>query len=227
MDNYVLTILMPCLNEEANIANCIQDALAYFDQNQIKGEVLIVDNGSTDKSVEIAKSHGARVVHESQRGYGKALQTGLEAAMGNVVIIGDCDGTYDFFDIDNIYFPLKENLADLVIGNRFAGLMEKEAMPWLHKIGVPFLSWCGRMKFNTSVNDFHCGIRGIRRDALLKCRFQTTGMEFATEMIAVASRSGLRIDQVTVPLKKSPYNRKVKLRTFRDGFRHLWYILKA
>ena len=161
----------------------------------ITGEVLVVDNDSTDRSAEIAASYGARVISEHRRGYGRALRTGLAAAKGDVIIFGDCDSTYDFSNLDPIYRPLAENKVDFMMGNRFGGLMEEGAMSWSHKLSVPFLSICGRIKFRVAIKDFHCGIRGIRKDALRKCTFKTTGMEFATEMIAEASRKGLRIGE--------------------------------
>ena len=231
MNQVNLTILMPCLNEEENIAFCINEAQYYLSSISSRfshtGEVLIVDNNSTDCSAAIAKECGARVVFESRPGYGRALRTGLLKARGNVIIFGDCDSTYDFSNLDPIYLPLAENQYDFITGDRFAGQMEDGAMSWSHKLGVPFLSWCGRVKFGVKIHDWHCGIRGIRKDALEKCEFHTTGMEFATEMIAEISRKGLRIGEVSVPLRKAKTEREEKLRTIRDGFRHLWYILRG
>ncbi len=151
----------------------------------------------------------------------------MRKAYGSVIIFGDCDSTYDFTNLDSIYLPLTENKYDFITGDRFAGQMEDGAMSWSHKLGVPFLSWCGRVKFGVKIHDWHCCIRGIRKDALKKCRFRTNGMEFATEMIAEASRKGLRIGEVSVPLKKAQEERTEKLRTIRDGLRHLWYIMRA
>ena len=222
-----LTILMPCLDEEENIAFCVDQAMAYIRNHNLMGEVLVVDNDSTDNSADIAASHGATVISEHRRGYGRALRTGLAAAEGDVIIFGDCDSTYDFSNLDPIYQPLAENKADFMTGDRFAGQMEDGAMSFSHRLGVPFLSWCGRVKFGVKIHDWHCGIRGIRKDALLKLNLQTDGMEFATEMIAEASRKGLRIGEVSVPLKRAQNERQEKLRTIRDGFRHLWYIFRA
>ena len=222
-----LTILMPCLNKEENIAFCIDQAQNYISSHQLTGDILIVDNNSTDGSAQIAKNLGARVVEKSRRGYGRALRTGLNEATGDVIIFGDCDSTYDFSDLDPLYIPLSTNQYDFITGDRFAGQMEKGAMSFSHKLGVPFLSWCGRVKFGVKLHDWHCGIRGIRRNALAKCEFRTDGMEFATEMIVEVSRKGLRIGEVSVPLRKSQNERQEKLRTIRDGFRHLWYIFKA
>ena len=235
-----LTILMPCLNEEENIGYCIAQAQKYLSAcaqkagtgRSFTGEVLIVDNGSTDRSVGIAKAHGARVVREPRRGYGRALRTGLKRARGDVIIFGDCDSTYDFLHLDPLYRPLAEGRADFMTGNRFGKrggkpVMEEGAMSLSHRIGVPFLSICGRIRYRVGITDFHCGLRGIRRDALERCAFHTDGMEFATEMIAEAARRGLRIGQVSVPLRKSRKERTEKLRTVRDGLRHLWYIVKS
>ena len=222
-----LTILMPCLNEEANIAATIEEAKKYLNRREITSEILIVDNGSTDRSAEIASIHGASVINEHRRGYGRALRTGLATANGEVVIFGDCDSTYDFANLDPLYQPLAENKVDFMTGDRFGGQMEDGAMSWSHKLGVPFLSWCGRIKFGIKIHDWHCGIRGIRKDALEKLNLKTDGMEFATEMIAEASRKGLRIGEVSVPLKRAQNERQEKLRTIRDGFRHLWYIVRA
>lgn len=159
--------------------------------------------------------------------YGRALRTGLAAATGDVIIFGDCDSTYDFSDLDPLYIPLAAGEYDFMTGNRFAGQMEKGAMSFSHRLGVPFLSWCGRVKFGVKIHDWHCGIRGIRRDSLEKIELKTDGMEFATEMIAEVSRKGLRIGKVSVPQRKSVAERHEKLRTVRDGFRHLWFILRA
>ena len=222
-----LTILMSCLNEEENIAFCIEQAKEYLSSRNISGEILVVDNSSTDRSAEIAESLGARVIQEPQRGYGRALRTGLTASTGDVIIFGDCDSTYDFSDLDPFFLPLSINQYDFITGNRFAGQMEKEAMMFSHKLGVPFLSFCSRVKFGVKIHDWHCGIRGIRKDAVEKCEFKTTGMEFATEMIAEASQKGLKIGEVSVPLRKSRNERTEKLRTVRDGLRHLWFIVKA
>ena len=227
MNRYELTLLMPCLNEEANIGATIDEAKNYMSKREIVAEILVVDNDSTDRSAEIANEHGAIVIKEPHRGYGRALRTGLAAASGEVIIFGDCDSTYDFANLDPIYLPLAEDKVDFMTGDRFGGQMEEGAMNWSHKLGVPFLSWCGRVKFGVKIHDWHCGIRGIRKDALQKLNLQTDGMEFATEMIAEASRKGLRIGEVSVPLKKAQNQRQEKLRTIRDGFRHLWYIIRA
>ena len=222
-----LTILMPCLNEEENIAYCIDQAQSYLLSRILSGEILVVDNDSTDNSAAIAASHGATVITEHRRGYGRALRTGLEKARGDVIIFGDCDSTYDFSNLDPIYTPLATGEADFVTGDRFGGLMEQGAMSWSHRLGVPFLSICGRLKFGIQIHDWHCGIRGITRTALEKLDLRCDGMEFATEMIAEVARHHLRYAEVSVPLKKARNERTEKLRTVRDGFRHLWFILRA
>ena len=222
-----LTILMSCLNEEENIAYSISQAQSYLHSRGLSGEILVVDNDSTDNSATIAASHGARVITEHRRGYGRALRTGLEQAEGTVIIFGDCDSTYDFSDLDPIYTPLATGAADFVTGDRFAGQMEDGAMSLSHRLGVPFLSLCGRLKFGIRIHDWHCGLRGIRRDALEKMELHCNGMEFATEMIAEVARHQLRYTQVAVPLNKARNARTEKLRTVRDGLRHLWFILRA
>ncbi len=222
-----LTILMPCLNEEENIAFCVDQALLYLQSQHLTGEILVVDNDSTDDSAAIAVSHEARVITEHRRGYGRALRTGLEKARGDVIIFGDCDSTYDFSNLDPIYTPLATGEADFVTGDRFGGLMEQGAMSWSHRLGVPFLSICGRLKFGIKIHDWHCGIRGITRTALEKLDLRCDAMEFATEMIAEVARHRLTFKEVSVQLKKAQHNRTEKLRTIRDGFRHLWYILRA
>ena len=221
-----LTILMPCLNEEENLAYCIKEAGSYLASRHLAGEILIADNGSEDRSAEIADEMGARVVHEPRRGYGSALRRGFSAAEGNVIIFGDCDSTYDFSDLDAFYEPLSRGETDFVTGDRFTGLMEDGAMSLAHRLGVPFLSWCGRVKFGVNVHDWHCGIRGIRRDALKRLDLRCDGMEFATELLAEIARKNLRFKEVPVPLRKSREKRTEKLRTVRDGFRHLIYIIK-
>lgn len=222
-----LSLVMPCLNEEANLGFCIRQAREYLETCGLSGEILLVDNGSTDRSAAIAAELGAVVIPEPRRGYGRALRTGLARTRGAVVIMGDCDSTYDFLHLDPIYRPLAGGEADVMIGDRFAGQMERGAMPPLHRLGVPFLSLCGRLRWNVSVHDFHCGLRGLTRSALEQVELRTDGMEFSTELIAEAARKGLRLGEASVPLRRSQYERKPKLRTFRDGFRHLRYILKG
>lgn len=223
-DNLALSVIMPCRNEKNTVGVCVDEAIAFMKQYSICGEVLIVDNASLDDSADVAIKHGARVVEEKEIGYGKAIRTGIANSRGRILIISDCDATYELLDLNQIYRLLAENRCDMVIGNRYAGGIEQGSMPWLHRWGVRFLSYLGRLRFHTDVYDFHCGLRGIRREAVQKLFFHTEGMEFATEMIAEAAEKKLRIMQVPVVLKKCKYDRKSKLRTIRDGLRHLVYI---
>ena len=165
------------------------------------------------------------IVNVNDLGYGNAIIGGLKACSGRVIIIGDCDTTYDFSDLDRFYIPLSAGKYDMVIGDRFVGGIEKGAMPLSHKLGVRFLSACARLKFKTDVHDFHSGLRGLTREATKQLDFKCGGMEFATEMIAQASKAGLSISQIPVHLRCCPYSRKSKLRTIRDGLRHVCFII--
>lgn len=229
MNNIEISIVIPCKNEASSIGHCINEAQTFLARNNLNGEIIIIDNGSTDSTAKIASEHGARVIYEMQSGYGRALRTGFENSNGEIIITGDGDATYDFENLEKFYEPLKRNEYDFVIGNRFAGGIERGAMPLSHKIGVKILSALGRLKMRTGsdVVDFHCGLRGITRYALNKLKFKTTGMEFATEMIILASHENLRIGQVPVTLRLCKYDRKSKLHTISDGFRHLRYIFLA
>ncbi|MBQ9383484.1 MAG: glycosyltransferase family 2 protein [Ruminiclostridium sp.] len=222
-----LSVIMPCLNEEKTAGACIDEAKRFISSHGLNAEIIVVDNGSTDNSVKTAEKHGASVIREPRRGYGRAIRTGIEHSRGKVVIFGDCDTTYDFFHLEGFYFPLERGEYDVMIGDRFRGGIEKGAMPALHRLGVPFLSWCGRLKFRTDVRDFHCGLRALTREAAEKAVFHTDGMEFATEMIGECTRKGLRIGQTPTKLRKCVCERVSKLHTFSDGFRHLKYILTA
>ena len=220
-----LTILMPCLNEAETLPVCIRKAKSFLSENNIDGEVLVSDNGSTDNSAEIAAKEGARVVSAPVQGYGSALIKGCEEAKGRFVIMGDCDDSYDLLNL----MPFLEKLRggyDLVIGDRFAGGIEKGAMPWSHRyLGNPFLSFIGRKRFHSKVRDFHCGLRGYNREAILALGLKTTGMEYASEMIVKSELKGLRVTQVPTTLKKDGRNRPPHLRSFRDGWRHLKFLL--
>jgi len=220
-----LTILMPCLNEAETLALCIRKARAFLEKNNIDGEVLIADNGSTDGSADIAAAEGARVVHAPVKGYGSALIKGCKEAKGRYVIMGDCDDSYDFSNLMPFLEKLREG-EDLVVGNRFAGGIEKGAMPWSHRhIGNPFLSFIGRKRFHSKVKDFHCGLRGYNREAILSLDLQTTGMEYASEMIVKAGLKGLKVTEVPTRLKKDGRSGRPHLRSVRDGFRHLKFLL--
>ena len=220
-----LTILMPCLNEAETLAVCIRKARAFLEKNNIDGEVLISDNGSTDGSADIAAAEGARVVHAPVKGYGSALIKGCKEAKGRYVIMGDCDDSYDFSNLMPFLEKLREG-EDLVVGNRFAGGIEKGAMPWSHRyIGNPFLSFIGRKRFHSKVKDFHCGLRGYNREAILSLDLQTTGMEYASEMIVKAGLKGLKVTEVPTRLRKDGRSGRPHLRSVRDGFRHLKFLL--
>ncbi len=220
-----LTILMPCLNEAATVGACVDAAQKALRDLDVDGEVVVADNGSTDGSRELATARGARVVPASEPGYGAALLAGIEAARGRYVCMADADLSYDFAEAGRYLAKLREGY-DLVMGNRFAGAIEPGAMPPLHRyLGNPVLSALGRRFFGSPVGDFHSGMRGFRRDALLGLRLRTTGMEFASEMIVRASLAKLRIAEVPATLRPDRRGRPPHLRTWRDGWRHLRFLL--
>lgn len=225
MSDLELTILMPCLNEAETLAVCIRKAKAFLAGHGVSGEVLIADNGSTDGSREIAAAEGARVAPIEMRGYGAALIGGIAAARGRFVIMGDADDSYDFTNLLPFVEQLRDG-ADLVIGNRFKGGVAPGAMPFLHKyLGNPVLSWLGRTFFYIKAGDFHCGLRGFNRDRIQALNLRTTGMEFASEMIVRSALSDYRIDEVPTTLKPDGRSRPPHLRTWRDGWRHLSFLL--
>ncbi len=220
-----LTILMPCLNEAETLAGCIEQAAAYLERTGIAGEIVVADNGSTDGSVEIAKKHGVRVIRVSRRGYGAALLAGIGAARGSYVVMGDADGSYDFGRLDAFIDRLRAG-NDLVVGDRFAGGIAPGAMPAMHRyLGNPGLSFLGRLFFPPGVRDFHCGLRGFRRDAALSLGLKMPGMEFASEMVVKALLARQRIAEVPTTLNPDGRSRPPHLRTWRDGWRHLRLLL--
>lgn len=220
-----LTVLMPCLNEAQTLATCIRKARACLERLGIAAEVLVADNGSTDGSQRIAAAEGARVVHVVERGYGAALYEGTLNARGRYIIMGDADDSYDFSVLDPFIEQLRAG-SDLVMGNRFAGGIDDGAMPWKNRhIGNPTLTGVGRLLFRSPVGDFHCGLRGFSRDAFARMRLQTTGMEFASEMVIKATLLGLRIAEVPTMLRKDGRTRPPHLRPWRDGWRHLRFML--
>jgi len=220
-----VTILMPCLNEAETIAICVKKASSYLSRSHIRGEILIADNGSTDGSQAIAQRFGARVVSISERGYGAALTGGIEAAKGRFVIMGDADDSYDFSRLDGFVAKLREGY-DLVMGNRFKGGIERGAMPALHRwLGNPLLSFIGRIFFKAELGDFHCGLRGFNTSAIRNLKLRSHGMEFASEMVVRCCLARMRIAEVPTTLKKDGRSRRPHLRTWRDGWRHLRFLL--
>lgn len=225
MSNIRLTILMPCLNEAETLGRCIEKANLWIRGSGIEAEVLVADNGSTDGSQEIAISLGARVVAVAQRGYGAALFHGSMAAEGEWIIMGDSDDSYDFSRLDLFLEKLSEGY-DLVMGNRFLGGIAPGAMPWKNRyIGNPILTWVGRVLFKCPAKDFHCGLRAFRKDAFIRMDLRTTGMEFASEMVIKANLFGMRIAEVPTTLSKDGRSRPPHLRPWRDGWRHLRFML--
>lgn len=222
---YELTCLMPCLNESKTLAICIKQAQESIKRLGVSAEILIADNGSTDGSIEIAKSLNVRVINVQKKGYGSALISGIESASGKFVIMGDADGTYEWDKIQEIYAKL--NLGfDLVMGNRFSGKVSNAAMPFLSKyLGNPILSFLGKLFFKVKINDFHCGLRGFCRAKMMNLQLNSLGMEFASEIIIKSALSNLKITEVPTELLPGPDGRKPHLRPFRDGWRHLRLML--
>jgi len=217
-----VSVVIPCLNEAENIAACVARARKALEQNTINGEVLVVDNASTDRSAELAERAGARVVLEPRRGYGSAYLAGFRAARGLYIVMADADLTYDFDDIPRFVEEL-EGGAQLVVGDRMDNI-QPGAMPWLHRyVGNPVLTGTLNLFFRTGVKDAHCGMRAVRRDALPALDLRATGMEFASEMVIRASKAGLDIRQV--PIEYHPRGGQSKLSSFRDGWRHLRFLL--
>jgi len=225
METLAISIIMPCLNEAETLAVCIRKALAAIESTGLPGEVVIADNGSIDGSQEIARSEGARVVDVPVRGYGAALLAGIEAARGKYLLMGDADDSYDFSHLPRFVTALDAG-AEVVMGNRFLGGIKPGAMPPLHRyLGNPVLSMLGRVLFRVPAGDFHCGLRAFRKDSIQRLGLQTTGMEFASEMVVKASLMGLRIDEVPTTLQPDGRTRAPHLRTWRDGWRHLRFLL--
>jgi len=220
-----LSILMPCLNEAATLAICIKKAQKALEDLNVNGEVVIADNGSTDGSPEIAASLGARVVQVAEKGYGSALLGGIKAARGKYIIMGDADDSYDFTNLGPFLEKLRAGY-ELVMGNRFKGGIAPRAMPPLHRyLGNPVLTSMGRLFFRSPCGDFHCGLRGFSKAAIQRLDLRTTGMEFASETVVKASLHGLRITEVPTTLSVDGRNRPPHLRSWRDGWRHLRFLL--
>ena len=226
MKKLSLTILMPCLNEEKTIGICIKKAKKFLVDNSIDGEILIADNGSSDSSVEIAEKLGARVINVVDRGYGNVLKEGIKEAHSDFIIYGDCDDSYDFSDIMEFYLKLKEGYY-FINGNRYTKKMEKGAMSFSHRyIGVPFLSWLGRIFYKVPFKDYHCGLRAIKR--IPNINFVSTGMEFASEIVYRYSLIDKnKMIEIPISFYKDKRGNKSHLRTIRDGLRHVVFIIKS
>ncbi len=221
-----LSIVMPCLNEAETIHICIEKAKKFLATNNIVGEIIIGDNGSTDGSQQIALEHGAFVINVVAKGYGAALMGAFNVARGTYIIMGDSDDSYDFSHLAPFVEKLREGY-DLVVGNRFAGIIHPDAMPFMNKyVGNPALSSIARFFIRSEIGDFHCGLRGFNRERLLALNLHTSGMEFASEMIVVATINNLKITEVPVSLSPDGRSRPPHLRPWRDGMRHLRFLLK-
>jgi len=220
-----VSIVMPCLNEAETLARCIGHAQSAVEKGGCSAEIIVADNGSTDGSQRIARELGVRVVDVSRKGYGSALIGGIDAAQGRFVVMGDADDSYDFEAIGPLIDKLREGY-DLVVGNRFLGGIQPGAMPWSHRwVGNPALTLMSRLFFHAPVGDTHCGLRAFRKDAYEKMRLRSTGMEFASEMVIKAALKGMRITEVAVVLRPDGRSRPPHLRTWRDGWRHLRFML--
>lgn len=220
-----LSVVMPCLNEAATIERCVREALSALQSQGIVGEVIVADNGSTDGSQTLATAAGARVVAVTAKGYGSALRGGIEATRGRFVLMGDSDCSYDFTHADRFLARLRAG-DDLVMGNRFLGGIQPGAMPWKNRtLGNPVLSGIGRLFFRTPIRDFHCGLRAFSKDSYHRMDLRTTGMEFASEMVIKAMLLGLRVSEVPTVLRPDQRGRPPHLRPWRDGWRHLRFML--
>jgi hypothetical protein len=220
-----VSVVMPCLNEARTVGTCVTKALRCLRELGVSGEVVVADNGSTDGSQELAESAGARVIHAERRGYGAALQAGIAAARGRYVIMGDADDSYDFTNLKPFIDRLRAG-DDLVMGNRFKGGIRPGAMPWLHRyVGNPLLTGVLNLFFRSPIRDAHCGLRGFRKDAYERLGLATPGMEFASEMVVKACLHKQKISEVPTVLRPDGRDRPPHLRSFRDGWRHLRFLL--
>jgi hypothetical protein len=220
-----VSVVMPCLNEERTVGRCVEKAIRTLRDLGVPGEVLVVDNGSSDSSVEVAQRAGARVVRQPLKGYGNALRKGFAEARGSFVVMGDCDDSYDFTDLGRFVERLRAG-ADVVMGNRLKGEIKPGAMPWLHRrVGNPGLTWFLNLLFRTGVGDTHCGMRGFRREALEALHLHMPGMEFASELVIKSALAGQRIEEIPITLWPDGRDRPPHLRSFRDGWRHLRFML--
>ncbi len=220
-----LSIVIPCLNEEKSLPYCLEKAKRFLSENKVDGEIIVVDNGSTDNSINIARQFEVRVINEAEKGYGRALMTGFNAANGKYIIMGDADDSYDFYPL----MPFLERLRnghDLVVGNRFTGGIEKNAMPFLHQyVGNPTLSFISKLFFRSNAGDILCGLRGMTKEAFQKMELRTIGMEFCPEMIVKATLHKMTIAEVPIKLYPDKRNRSSHLKTWQDGWRNLRFLL--
>lgn len=223
-----ISVVMPCLNEVETLLGCIEEAKEAIKKSGISGEIIIADNGSNDGSQKIATEAGARVINVDKKGYGSALLGGISAATGKYILMGDADGSYDFGELPNFLDELRKG-NDLVMGCRLpkgGGTIEQGAMPWKHRwIGNPALSGIGKLFFNTPIDDFHCGLRAFKREAILDLNLESPGMEFASEMVVRSIMADLKVGQVPITLRPDGRSRKPHLRSWRDGWRHLRFML--
>lgn len=220
-----LSVVMPCLNERETVGVCVRKAIATLQKAGISGEVIVAENGSTDGSVEVARAEGARVVNVAEKGYGNALKGGVLAACGEYVLMADSDDSYDFTHIPRFVEQLRVG-SDLVMGNRFSGGIAHQAMPFLHRyLGNPVLTGIGRLFFGSTCRDFHCGMRAFRKDSFLRMDIRSTGMEFASEMVVKASLLRMKVSEVPTTLSPDGRSHPPHLRTWRDGWRHLRFLL--
>ena len=220
-----VSVVLPCLNESETVRSCVAKAMAALTAAHLTGEVIVADNGSSDGSVEIAESSGARVVHVERRGYGNALRGGIQAARGTYVLMADSDDSYDLAHIPRFVEQLRSG-CDLVMGNRFHGGIDKGAMPVLHRyLGNPVLTALGRLFFHSPCRDFHCGLRAFRKDSYERMDIRSTGMEFASEMVVKASLLRMKVSEVPTTLHPDGRSHPPHLRTWHDGWRHLRFLL--
>ncbi len=223
MTDVLVSVVLPCLNEEATVGRCIDRAMEVMRDRGINGEVIVVDNACTDASAKVAEEHGARVVYESRRGYGNALRRGFAQARGKIILMADADDTYDLLEMPKFLDEFNDG-ADFVIGSRLKGNVKEGAMPWLHRyIGNPLLTWILNRLFRTDISDAHCGMRAFKQDILERMELGTAGMEFASEMIIKASKLGIKIKEV--PITYSPRSGgEAKLVSVEDGWRHVRFM---
>lgn len=223
---YEFTFLLPCLNEEKSLEYCLKEIKLCIKEKHLNAEILVADNGSEDNSTRIAKKYGARIAICKEKGYGSTLINGTNNAYGKYCIMGDCDGSYDFLNIDEFIKKARDDY-DLIVGNRFKGGIEKGAMKMSHKIGVKLLTKFANLFFNTPVKDYHCGLRVYNTEKIKRLHLKQKGMEYATEMILISSINKLKIIEVPTCLRKDLREGKSHLRVIRDGMRHICFIIKV